>query len=297
MMRLTSGVKMASLSLSDVTVVSVCYKSDALIADMIATIPEATPIVLVDNGKTNSFANLPADRDIRIVQLEENQGFGRGCNAGAALVQTPWILFLNPDARLTTGSVEALLEAVARHPLGVAFNPRISNSDGSEYFKRRSWLLPRNRYMKKGWPVADTVVPVLSGAAFFVAKQKFVAVEGFDPAIFLYHEDDDLSLRLAKLGQLVFVRDALVYHTAGHSSGRSPEIARLKAFHMAQSRIYAGKKHQRPLVVFSTLMQAAALFASPAIIYSARRRAKAAGFLAGAASTIFCPPPGGDARL
>ncbi len=287
---------MASLSPSDVTVVSVCYKSDALIADMIATVPEETPIVLVDNGKTNSFANLPAGRNIRIVQLEDNQGFGRGCNAGAAVAQTPWILFLNPDARLTAGAIEALLEAIDRHPSGVAFNPRISNSVGSEYFKRRSWLLPRRRSMKKGWPAVDTVVPVLSGAAFFVSKQKFEAVDGFDAAIFLYHEDDDLSLRLAKLGQLVFVRDALVSHTAGHSSGRSPEIARLKAFHMAQSRIYAGKKHQRPLVVFSTLMQAVGLYTSPSIIFSARRRAKAAGFLAGAISSIFSSSQSRDAK-
>ncbi|MFK3856102.1 glycosyltransferase family 2 protein [Agrobacterium pusense] len=287
---------MANMSLSDVTVVSVCYKSDALIADMIATVPEETPIVLVDNGQTNSFASLPAGRNIRIVQLEDNQGFGRGCNAGAAVARTPWILFLNPDARLTAGAIEALLEAVDRHPMGVAFNPRISNSDGSEYFKRRSWLLPRNLYLKKGWPAADTVVPILSGAAFFVSKQKFDAVEGFDPDIFLYHEDDDLSLRLAKLGQLVFVRNALVSHTAGHSSGRSPEVARFKAFHMAQSRIYTGIKHQRPLVIFSTFLQAIALCASPSIVISARRRAKATGFLAGAISKMLSKAPGTNAE-
>lgn len=280
---------MACLSLSDVTVVSVCYKSDALIADMIATVPEKSSIVLVDNGKTNSFANLPAGRNIRIVQLEDNQGFGRGCNAGAAAAQTPWILFLNPDARLTVGAIEALLEAVDRHPTGVAFNPRISNADGSEYFKRRSWLLPRSLYMKKGWPAADTVVPVLSGAAFFVSKQKFDSVEGFDPDIFLYHEDDDLSLRLAKQGQLVFVRDALVSHAAGHSSGRSPEIARLKAFHMAQSRIYTGIKHQRPFPRFSTFAQALALIMSPSVLFSARRRGKAAGFIQGACESIKSP--------
>ena len=273
---------MPSLSLSDVTVVSVCYKSDALIADMIATIPDASPIILVDNGKTNSFATLPPHRDIKIVALEENQGFGRGCNAGAAAVQTPWMLFLNPDARLTKGAIEALLEAIGRHPSAVAFNPRISNSDGSQCFKRRSWLLPRNRYMPKGWPGKDSIVPILSGAALLVSKQKFDSVNGFDPNIFLYHEDDDLSLRLARLGQLVFVSGARVTHDAGHSSGRSAEIAGLKAYHMAQSRIYTGLKHQRPFPRLSTLIQALALILSPIVLLSARRRAKARGFLKGA---------------
>jgi len=280
---------MASLPLSAVTVVSVCYKSDTLIADMVATVPEETPIVLVDNGRTNNFANLPSQRHIRIVQLDKNIGFGRGCNAGADVVQTPWILFLNPDARLTPGAIEALLEAIDQHPSAVAFNPRISNSDGSQYFKRRSWLLPRNRYMKKGWPETDTAVPVLSGAALFVSKKNFDALGGFDPDIFLYHEDDDLSLRLARLGQLVFVRDALVSHAAGHSSGRSPEVARLKAFHMARSRIYTGVKHKRPFPRLSTFVQAFSLIMSPSVLFSARRRAKAAGFFAGALS--FEKPP------
>lgn len=277
----TLGFEMARLPLSAVTVVSVCYKSDALLSDLIASIPDETPIVLVDNGRSNSFANLPARENITIVRLSENLGFGRGCNAGADVAQTPWILFLNPDARLKPGALEALLEAVEHHSSAVAFNPRIANADGSQYFKRRSWLLPRSRYMKKGWPDADKPVPILSGAAFFVSKKNFEKVSGFDPNIFLYHEDDDLSLRLAQLGQLMFVRNSLITHTAGHSSGRSPEIARMKAFHMAQSRIYTGIKHKRPFTKTSTVVQVIALVFSPTVLFSARRRAKALGFLEG----------------
>ncbi|WP_236775280.1 glycosyltransferase family 2 protein [Agrobacterium tumefaciens] len=280
----TIGYEMAKLPLSAVTIVSVCYKSDALIVDMIASIPAETPIVLVDNGRTNSFASLPKGRNIDIVRLDENLGFGRGCNAGAAVVQTPWILFLNPDARLKPGALEALLEAIEQYPSAVAFNPRIANADGSEYFKRRSWLLPRSDYMKKGWPDADRPVPVLSGAAFVVSKQNFEKVGGFDPNIFLYHEDDDLSLRLAQLGPLMFVRNSLTVHAAGHSSGRSPQIAHLKAFHMARSRIYTGIKHKRPFPKTSTFVQALALLLSPTVLFSARRRAKAVGFFKGATS-------------
>lgn len=272
---------MTEFSLSDVTIVSVCYKSDALVYDMIASVPAQTPLVLVDNGKSNHFSNLPAEKKIQIVRLSENIGFGRGCNAGASVVDTPWILFLNPDARLMQGALEALLEAVKQYPSAAAFNPRIANGDGSAYFKRRSWLLPRRKYMDKGWPETDSQVPVLSGAAFFVSRANFEKVGGFDPNIFLYHEDDDLSLRLSQLGQLMFVRHSLVVHAAGHSSGRSPEVARLKAFHMARSRIYTGIKHGRPFPRISTFLQALALVFSPVALFSARRRAKAIGFFEG----------------
>ncbi len=273
-------------SLSDVTVVSVCYNSGAMAAEMVATVPNDTPIVLVDNGRTNDFSLLPPHEKTTIVLLDENLGFGRGCNAGAAVVQTPWILFLNPDARLYPGAIEALLAAATKYQSAIAFNPRISNSDGSEYFKRRSWLLPRSQYLKKGWPKADAVVPVLTGAAFFTSKTHFDEIGGFDPNIFLFHEDDDLSMRLATLGKLMFVHGSHVVHAAGHSSGRSTDIARLKAFHMAQSRIYTGFKHNKRFVKASTILQAAALLASPYVLFSARRRAKAAGFLAGVISKL-----------
>ncbi len=277
---------MTALPLSAVTVVSVCYKSDRLIRDLVTAVPVQTPIVLVDNGRTNTFANLPADRNVRIVRLDTNLGFGRGCNAGANAAETPWILFLNPDAKPYPGAIEALLEAATKYPSAVAFNPRIYNEDGSPYFKRRSWLLPRQLCMKKGWPSEDAVVPILSGAALFVSKASFDYVGGFDPNIFMYHEDDDLSLRLAALGELRFVRTSTIVHSAGHSSGRSPEIARFKAYHMAQSRIYAGRKHQRPFPRTLTLLQGCLLLLSPHVLYSPRRRAKALGFLQGTLAKI-----------
>ncbi|WCK78145.1 glycosyltransferase family 2 protein [Agrobacterium fabrum] len=278
---------MTALPLSAVTVVSVCYKSDSLIRDLVTSVPEETPIVLVDNGRTNIFTDLPPNRNVRIVRLDNNIGFGGGCNAGAEIAETPWILFLNPDARLKSGAIEALLQAVAEYSSAVAFNPRIFNADGSPYFKRRSWLLPRQLHMKKGWPSEDAVVPVLSGAALFVSKRTFDYIGGFDPNIFMYHEDDDLSLRLATLGELRFVRNSTIVHSAGHSSGRSPEIARFKAYHMAQSRIYAGQKHRRPFAKTSTLLQGCLLLLSPQMFFSARRRAKALGFLQGAFAKIW----------
>lgn len=278
---------MTALPLSAVTVVSVCYKSDRLIRDLVTAIPEQTPIILVDNGHTNTFADLPPDRNVRVVKLDNNLGFGRGCNAGADVAQTSWILFLNPDARPNPGAIEALLEAATQYPSAVAFNPRIYNEDGSPYFKRRSWLLPRQFYMKKGWPSEDAVVPVLSGAALLVSKKSFDYIGGFDPNIFMYHEDDDLSLRLAALGELRFVRNSTIVHSAGHSSGRSPEIARFKAYHMAQSRIYAGQKHHRPFARTSTLLQGCLLLLSPQVLFSARRRAKAVGFLQGTLAKIW----------
>lgn len=272
-----------TLSPADVTVVSVCYNSGNIVGDMVESVPAVTPIVLVDNGNTE-FPDFSSDRNISIVKLPENVGFGRGCNAGAQIANTEFLLFLNPDARLGAGAIGALLKAAQSFPRAVAFNPRISAGNGKASFKRRSYLLPRSEYLKHGWPDSDCEIPVLSGAAIFVSRHNFEAVGGFDANIFLYHEDDDIALRLRSMGPLRFVKDAQVSHAGGHSSGRSAKVAYLKAYHMARSRIYTGKKHKRPYPTLFAYLEAVRLWLSPPTWFSKRKRAKAAGFFTGVVS-------------
>ena len=106
-------------------------------------------------------------------------------------------------------------------------------------------------------------------------KSALEAVGGFDPEIFLYHEDDDLSRRLrAERGPLMFIRAALVQHLGGRSSVRSPEVAALKAWHMGRSRVYAARKHGQKFAFGRALFQATAQLLSPAVLLSKRKRAK-----------------------
>lgn len=254
---------------------------------MIKSIPENTPIILVDNGRTNTFDTLPEGRNIKIVTLPSNCGFGKGCNEGAKHAITPLLFFLNPDAQVAPGALAALLNGFTNHPEGSAFNPRISNNNGRPYFKRRSYLLPRAQWMKRGWPATDSPVPVLSGAALLLSKHHFDLAEGFDENIFLYHEDDDLSLRLRQLGALFYIREAHIIHGGGRSSSRSCEIAYFKARHLAISRVYVGRKHGRPFPLLSTLFQSLLLLSSPYNIVSRRRRAKAIGMLSGTMACCF----------
>jgi GT2 family glycosyltransferase len=135
-------------------------------------------------------------------------------------------------------------------------------------------------------------LPVLSGAAFFVRRAAFEAVGGFDPAIFLYHEDDDLSLRLkAECGRLMFIAGAQVTHQGGGSSVRSPDVAALKAWHMGRSRVYAMRRHDRPLAFVQALTSAVWQLMSPLLLLSRRKRAKQVAFLRGVWSARRLMPP------
>lgn len=272
-----------------VTVVSVTYNSVEKLRQMLASVPAQTPVVVVDNGSddVDALADLCAQHGARLIRNDVNRGFGPACNQGAALAATPYLLFLNPDARLLPGALDELVAAARRDPHFGAMNPRIETADGSPYLKRKSPLIPRSDWMPRGWPQADQQVTTLSGCAIFTRRDAFEQVGGFDPAIFLYHEDDDLAQRLRQqVGPLMFVRDARVVHAAGSSTARTPQVAALKAWHMGRSRVYVTRKHDRPFAVTAALGRALVQMLSPEMLVSARKRSKHAAFLRGVLSQI-----------
>ena len=277
-----------NLNISRVGIVSICYNSMAVLPDMLASVPKNIPVVLVSNAgedDNSPLAELAKLHGTTLIINKSNKGFGSACNQGADILKTELILFLNPDTILKPNAINAMLAAVDAFPNAVAFNPRIISSSGTPFFKRKSHLLPRSMKMERGWPKADCEVSTLSGAAMLVKKSIFEKAGGFDPAIFLYHEDDDLSVRLSKqFGELYFVRDALVMHLQGLSSARSPEVAALKAWHMGRSHVYVNHKHCRPMPFMRPLLNALFQLCSIQILISRRKRAKQRAYLKGVIS-------------
>ncbi|MFT6450743.1 MAG: GT2 family glycosyltransferase [Halocynthiibacter sp.] len=237
----------------------------------------------------NHHSRLAAHHDATLIELSQNIGFGPACNRGAQAAKTEFIFFLNPDAELGDGAIDALLAAASRHPKGAAFSPRIANANGSAFFKRRSVLLPKSQWLAKGWPESEVTLPVLSGSAIFLRRADFAP---FDPNIFMYHEDDDWSINHAKTtGPLIFVPAANVLHDAGHSSGRAADITKFKAYHLGRSRVYSMVKYEVPLAFVRSVMAAGFGLLSPLVLLSKRKRAKAIGFWNGVTSNAFKPNP------
>jgi GT2 family glycosyltransferase len=260
-----------------VTVVTVSFNSEAVLPSMLSSVPPGTPVVIVDNASRDQarLMQLVDQHGTRIVACKQNLGFGVACNAGAKLAETEFLLFLNPDAVLCTGAIEALLDAALRHPEASAFNPRITHEDGSLHFKRRSNLLPRSEWLPRKGLARDGEIPVLVGSAIFVSKRSFDRVGGFDTNIFLYYEDDDLSLRLRReVGPLFYVPRAEVMHAGGASTARSVDVARIKGHHLGRSRVYACVKHGVRWGRLKALVDAVLGAVSPLVLLSTRKRAK-----------------------
>ena len=115
--------------------------------------------------------------------------------------------------------------------------PLIKNASGNPRLKMSSIIpcknLPRPRINQFG------EMPILTGGALFVRRKIFEEIGGFDPNIFLYHEDHELCSRIVKMGHSLWhVPSAVAVHIGGNSSERSSKIAEWKGYQMARSRYY-----------------------------------------------------------
>jgi N-acetylglucosaminyl-diphospho-decaprenol L-rhamnosyltransferase len=215
---------------------------------------------VIDNASPDDSLGVIADLEVDGFRAPRNGGFAYGCNLGVARGSAPYVLFLNPDARIDGASLDSLVAVLEADPGAALVGPRILDDDGSLAFSVRRFPRLRSTFAKALWlhrvfpraPWTDELVrdPAvyeraataewLSGACMLVRRDAYEALGGFDEGLFLYCEDTDLCLRLWRAGHSVrFEPRALVRHVGGASSGagETQVIA-------ARSRVYYARKQR-----------------------------------------------------
>ena len=119
--------------MSDLAIVTVSHNSEADLARLLDSIDRhlsAAPpqVVVVDSGSSDGSAALARERGAPVVALEENVGFGAGCNAGLALVDAEVTALVNPDVELLDDGLAALAERARAAQALLA--PRLVHADG-----------------------------------------------------------------------------------------------------------------------------------------------------------------------
>jgi N-acetylglucosaminyl-diphospho-decaprenol L-rhamnosyltransferase len=196
------------------------------------------------------------------VRLTRNGGFAHGCNVGWRLGTAPFVLFLNPDARLDVRSLRTLAEALERDERLGAVAPRLVGEDGALSLSQRQFPRLRTTYaqaigLHRAFPEArwadelvrrapsylrDGEPDWVSGACLLVRRRALEALGGLDEGFFMYCEDIDLCRRLRTAGfGIRFEPGAEAVHVGGASA---PAAALLSV--LAASRIRYARKHHRP---------------------------------------------------
>lgn len=230
-----------------ITAIVVSYDSaEVLPACLYALAGEGVPAIVVDNASGDDSRAIAAATGARVIANARNEGYGRANNIGVAAAETPYVLIVNPDLELTKGAAATLLEAAERYPDAGMLAPRIVEPSGRIFLQPRSLLSPPhlNRSGTMAIPEGDACLPFLSGACLLIRRELFVALGGFDPAIFLFYEDDDLCRRMRDAGHaLVHVHGAEARHGRGRSTAPSPQRRFKARWHLAWSEHYIARKY------------------------------------------------------
>jgi hypothetical protein len=256
--------------MSPITAIFVTYNSENEIGSALAAMRESheagdLECLVVDNASRDGTLSL-IQRDhpwVSVVASPINLGYGRALNLGVQRVETPYVLFVNPDAILPRDAVGALLEFMEAHPKAGMVAPAIikgpemlqhaggiptpigivAQAAGLQADRRRyRVIVPGSEAFPADW---------LSGAILLVRRELFQELGGFDPRFFLYFEETDLCRRVVQRGyQLWAVGKAVAHHAQGTSARATGAKLHSGCIseHFFRSRFYYFAKHHGLLV-------------------------------------------------
>lgn len=244
----------------NVDCVIVSYNSGADLTECLSSVAEQNGLsvktTVVDNASADDSVEIARHCGAAVVANPVNRGFGPGVNQGVAQGSAPWVLILNPDARLQSNAVRTMIGAAESAEDIGCVGPRVIDADGVQYPSRRRfpslWVAAGHATLGRVWPgnpatrhyhhtiTADQACTVdwVSGCCMLLPRHVWERLGGFDPAYFMYLEDVDLCWRLRRAGwRTVWEPAATVTHVGGRSSASRP-LRSIVHHHVGAARFY-----------------------------------------------------------
>lgn len=216
-------------------------------------------VLVVDNASVDGCTDDLDGEGISVVRNTSNRGFGAAANQGFQAARADRVLVLNPDARLTEGSLGLLMRELDASPEYALAAPTLLLPDGrhqdsprrfygvasvlaqrTPFGNTRAGRLAREVHVMQGAPRDEAAsVDWVTGAAMLLDKSAVAEGGPFDERYFLYFEDVDLCRRLAGGGRAVrFVPEAVVEHDFQRGSRRQVPWNPLLWHHVLSGVLY-----------------------------------------------------------
>jgi GT2 family glycosyltransferase len=289
----------------DVSIVS--YRCEELLRDCLASVREHPPshpmtVHVVDNASGDGTAGMVSREfpEFRLTASERNLGFSAANNLAIGAGDAPYVLVLNPDTRITPGSIDRMLELMDARPEVGMSGPRLELEDGSfDHAARRSFPTPlsalghftgigrrRDSGRLAAYRAPDVVsgpVDAVNGAFMLIRRAALDEVGAFDEGYWMYMEDLDLCYRLAQAGWVTWYEPSVtVVHVKAGTTGADRTVRLNRAFHYGMYRFYRKHyaPHRNPLVNFAVYCGIALQFAASTVRSWLRRslgRARSGG--------------------
>jgi len=188
-------------------------------------------LIIVDNHSTDGTPQFLSSLggDVRIITNDENLGFAKACNQGAAAATGEYIVFLNNDTIPLTGWLSALVDEVKAHSDVAVVSSKLLYEDGTVQHAGvvidRNSLTPYHLY--KGFAADHPAVnkrrelSAVTAACLLIRRSVFAEIGGFDEGFINGFEDVDLCLKVRdRKGRIVYQPRSVLYHLESQTPGR-----------------------------------------------------------------------------
>jgi GT2 family glycosyltransferase len=203
---------------------------------VLSELPPGTEVVVVDDASTDETPQVLESfgTRIRVLRMDENGGFARACNAGAAAATGELLVFLNNDTEPRPGWLQALVGYAEREPGAAAVGAKLVYPTGTVQhagvvFGQDGY--PHNLYagLPEDHPAVNRSrrLQAVTAACMLVRREGFERAGGFDEGYENSLEDVDLCLRLgAEGGEVHYCHEAEIVHLESVSRGRRDRFER-----------------------------------------------------------------------
>ena len=190
-------------------------------------------IYIADNASTDDSVefvktNFPS---IKIIQNKENGGYAKGYNDALKRIDADVFCLLNSDVEVTKNWLAPIQTEFQNNPKTAIVQPKIldyKNKSQFEYAGAAGGFVDKFGYPYCRGRIFNTIEQDLgqyndtteifwsSGACFFIRKNSFETLEGFDESFFAHMEEIDLCWRAFNMGfKTKYIGSSSVYHVGG----------------------------------------------------------------------------------
>jgi len=205
---------------------------EQFLPSVIAFSNEAT-IYVVDNASTDNSIEVIQNQfpSVKIIQNTDNFGFAKGYNEALKFVEEKNYALINSDIEVTENWLVPILEIFDNQPETAIIQPKLLNYKKKTHFEYAGGA---GGFIDKfGYPfcrgrIFDTVeedkhqyddeieIFWATGACFFIRKEVYRKLNGFDDDFFTHQEEIDLCWRAFNLGyKTKYTSKSIVYHVGG----------------------------------------------------------------------------------
>ncbi|MDC7711984.1 glycosyltransferase family 2 protein [Vogesella indigofera] len=212
-------------------------------------------LVVIDNGGC-SWASKLADNRVFYINSHGNIGYGAGHNLAIRrfAADCDFFLICNPDIEVSPAELDHFCLQAEKEG-AVLFMPEIRYPDGRRQYLCKLLPTPLDLFLRRFMPSISRqrnkiyelqhadyskpfFSPSLSGCFMLIRSTALLAVGGFDERYFMYLEDTDLSRRLARYGNALYLPNITVTH---HFQKSSYKNLGLLLIHIRSAILYFNK--------------------------------------------------------